>query len=356
MRFPLILSVTLHVLIVLLLTIGLPFLTPDQVPPEEAPIVVDLVQVADMTAAPPPSKATKEKPKENPKPEIKAPEPPKDEPKPEVKKPEPPKETVKPEAEKPPPPKETAPPPRETAKPQEQPKPEPQKPEPKKDVAKPAEPEKPEPAPDADKKAPDAVKKDDAPKAPAPVKKPAPPKEQPREQPKPEPKKTADTSSKDKAKKPDDDDPFKDLVKNVEKFRKTESAAPEPSKEPAKPQQQAAVSGARIYNAPTAAQATMSELDAIKAQIEQNWLIDSGAQGIEDMIVVLRVQINPDGSVRDVRLEPESVGRYQSDRAYRAVADSAVRAAYKSSPLRYPREKYQTFQSIVLRFQPQSRL
>lgn len=337
MQFALILSVVLHLLIVLLLTIGLPFMQPEPPVVEEVPIVVDLVQVAERTAAPPPAPKTKEPPQEQPKPEIKKSEPPKEQPRPEPQKPEPPKETVKPEPVKPPPAKEPPPPP---PTPKEQPKEEPKKPEPKK-----PEPEKtPEKAPDA------------------PPKKEEPKKEEPKkEEPKKEEAKKTDPKADPKKdqKKPDDDDPFKDLVKDVEKYRKKEAPASTPQstqQAAANPAPQAAVSGARIQNAPLAAQATMSEKDAIRAQVEQNWSFDPGAKGIESMVVVLRITINPDGSVLDVRLEPESQSRYNSDAAFRAIADGAIRATRRASPLKYPTEKYATFQTMVLSFTPSSRL
>ncbi|GAB3437757.1 TonB C-terminal domain-containing protein [Insolitispirillum peregrinum] len=342
MQFALILSVVLHLLIVLLLTIGLPFMQPEPPVVEEVPIVVDLVQVAERTAAPPPAPKTKEPPQEQPKPEIKKSEPPKEQPRPEPQKPEPPKETVKPEPVKPPPAKEPPPPP---PTPKEQPKEEPKKPEPKK-----PEPEK------TPEKAPDAPPKKEEPK------KEEPKKEEPKkEEPKKEEAKKTDPKADPKKdqKKPDDDDPFKDLVKDVEKYRKKEAPASAPQstqQAAANPAPQAAVSGARIQNAPLAAQATMSEKDAIRAQVEQNWSFDPGAKGIESMVVVLRITINPDGSVLDVRLEPESQSRYNSDTAFRAIADGAIRATRRASPLKYPTEKYATFQTMVLSFTPSSRL
>ncbi|WP_019644588.1 cell envelope integrity protein TolA [Novispirillum itersonii] len=312
LRRSLIISVSLHVLLGALSYLGLPFLTRDM-PVEDAPIVIDLVEIAERTAAPPPSAKQKEQVAQKVEPK---PEPPKVEPKPEPPKPEPPK----PEPPKPEPPKPVEPP-----KPQPQPqKPEPPKPEPKSeqvDPTLPPEPKKPDP-------------------------KPEPPKP-----PKPEPEKTP-------PKKPVEEDPFKDLMKNVEKYRQQpKSSTPPPSQAaPSAPTQGAtnSANSPRILNAPLADRATMSEKDAIRAQIEQNWVFDVGAKGIESMVIVLRVAINPDGTV--TRVDVVDTVRYNTDSGYRAVADTAKRAVLKSQPLKYPAQKYEEFKVLELSFAPRDRL
>lgn len=318
LRRSLIVSVSLHVLIGALSYWGLPFLTRDM-PVEDAPIIVDLVEIAERTAAPPPSAKKKDQVAE--KPEPKKPEPPKEEPKPEPPKPEPPK----PEPPKPDPPKEQPkpePPKPEPPKP-EPPKPEPPKPEPKQvDPEQPPEPKKPEPKPEPPK--------------------PTPPKPEP---PKPQPK------------KPVEDDPFKSLMKDVEKFRQQPKSSPPPSQaQPSAPTQGAtnSANSPRILNAPISDRATMSEKDAIRAQIEQNWVFDVGAKGIESMVIVLKVSMNPDGTVS--RVDVADTLRYNTDSAYRAVADSARRAVLKSQPLKYPVQKYEEFKDLELAFRPQDRL
>lgn len=347
---PLMISAVLHVLVLVLSIVSITLFPTEIPPPEETPIVVDLVQVAERTAAPPPGMKSKDL---TPRPEVKKPDPVKEEPKPEPAKPEPPKpEPPKPEPPKPPQPKEPPPPPKE------QPKPEPVKPEPPKPEPPKKEPEKAEKAPDAPPK-PEPKKeepKKEEPKKEEP-KKVEPKKEEPKKE---EPKKETPKETSKDSKQKTDDDPFKDLMKNVEKFRQpnTPQSAPQtPTQQPATAQpQQAGAGGPRILNAPIAAQATMSEMDAIRAQVESNWLIDTGAQGADKMVIVLRVSINPDGSVVDVRVDSQSWSQYNSDRAFQAMTDSAIRAVRKSSPLKYPQEKYETFKTMVLSFRPQSRM
>lgn len=319
MRYGLVFSIVLHLAIIVIALVGLPFFKSSELM-EEQPLVVELVEMGERTAAPPAAPAP---PKEEPKPE-----PP--QPKQEPPKPEPPKQ-----APPPPPEPEPAPPP-------PAPEPEPAPPPPPK-VETPPEPEpapEPEPEPEVAKVAP-------PPKKPTPPKKPEPPKkEEPKvAEKKPEPKKEPP--------KKQEEDPFASLVKNVEKFRdkKAPSEAAPQQAAPARP-----APGPQVRNAPFAERATMTERDHIRRQIEQKWNIDPGKPGLEDMVVVLNVQIDPAGNVVDVRIAPESWPRYSTDSSYRSIAEAAMRAATMASPLEYPRQKYDIFKNMQLVFSPQSRL
>lgn len=52
--------------------------------------------------------------------------------------------------------------------------------------------------------------------------------------------------------------------------------------------------------------------------------------GIEDMIIEIRASLNKDGTVKDVDILDKA--RYNSDRHFKAVADSAKRAVYICAP------------------------
>jgi outer membrane biosynthesis protein TonB len=322
MRNGIVFSILFHLAVIVLAMVGLPRLG-SKVLMEEQPLVVDLVELGERTAAPPAAPRTPDQPPAPSKPAPAKPEPPK---------PEPPK----PEPPKPPPP------PLEPAAPEPEPEPAPMPDKVVKDEPKPA----PAPAPEPEPEPADVG---------TPPRKPNPPKPPPTP-----PKAVAETPAEPKKEPPKkeppkktEDDPFAALVKNVEKFRQQQASAPaQPT--PATPSQPAA--GAQIRNAPFAAKATMTERDHIRAQIERHWLIDAGAQGLEDMAIVLTIRIDPAGNVVDVRVAGESWARYTTDSAYRAVAESARRAALKASPLDYPREKYDIFRDMELVFRPQNRL
>lgn len=84
---------------------------------------------------------------------------------------------------------------------------------------------------------------------------------------------------------------------------------------------------------------SVNEKDAIRQQIMQNWTVPSGAKDIQNIVATLHINVQSDGTVSKVEIVNQ--GRYNSDPSFRAMADSAMRAVYKSSPLRnLPAEKY----------------
>ena len=100
---------------------------------------------------------------------------------------------------------------------------------------------------------------------------------------------------------------------------------------------------------------TLSEVDALRAQIERCWIVQAGARYAEDLVVTIRVFLNPDGSLRR---EPQIVddGRLASDPYFRAAAESAVRAVRKCEPFKMPVKKYHRWRDIELTFDPREML
>ena len=99
---------------------------------------------------------------------------------------------------------------------------------------------------------------------------------------------------------------------------------------------------------------SISEIDAIAGRLRACWNLDPGAQGIKDMIIEVRVFLNKDGTVRDAKILDTS--RYNSDKAFRSVAESARRAVYVCQPYsifanRYA-DKYDLWKTMLLRFNP----
>ncbi len=69
---------------------------------------------------------------------------------------------------------------------------------------------------------------------------------------------------------------------------------------------------------------TITETDAIASLLRQNWNLDPGAIGVENMRVEIRVYLNRDGSIK--KIEFLDMSRFNSDPSYRSVAESAQRA------------------------------
>ena len=97
---------------------------------------------------------------------------------------------------------------------------------------------------------------------------------------------------------------------------------------------------------------TISELDAIRRQIEACWSIPAGARDAENLIVDIAVVMNPDGTVQRAEIVDRS--RLTGDPFFRAAAESALRAVLhpRCSPLRLPPQKYQQWRRFTLSFNP----
>lgn len=141
---------------------------------------------------------------------------------------------------------------------------------------------------------------------------------------------------------PAEDDPFKALLKNLQDEKPDPST--EQGKAVAKPEQ--------ATPAPLGETMTMSELDALRQQLSQCWNVLAGARYAEDLVVDMKLYMNPDRTVRQASVVDSL--RYTTDNVFRAAADSAMRAVRdpQCSPLRLPPDKYNQWKEITIRFDP----
>lgn len=391
MRRPLAYSVVLHVLVIAIVAFGLPALSPPPMVIEE-PMVVDVLPLADRTnppptkepapvvelakpAPPPPTREEASRPAEPkvasrsepaparlqpPKPELPQPEPPKPEPKAEPKpeKPEP----------KPQPPQPASPKPEITrAEPKpEPPKPEPPKPEPKAAHVERAPEPKPQPKP-TPREAPQAKpepKAESKPDKPEPKQQPAAPKpEVAKAEPKPEPPKPASPATSAPRKPEPAADDFALVTKAVDDLKQSgkSSVKPSPStagkaEKPGEGDLGAQVAQALRTVGPTGNKeslpVTASEIDAVRRQIERCWNLPAGAKDSGDLVVSIRVEMNPDGTPRTATVDGSSRG--QGNPLFQATADSARRAVLnpRCHPFKLPPDKYDRWRTMTLIFNP----
>ena len=96
-------------------------------------------------------------------------------------------------------------------------------------------------------------------------------------------------------------------------------------------------------------------MDAIRQQIARCWLVPAGAKEGASLLVEIRVRMNADRTVRDAQIV--DTGR-MSDPFFRAAAESALRALRNPSctPLNLPPEKYETWKSFTITFDPRDML
>ena len=274
-------SVVFHIALFLFAWFGVPHLFQDEIIAE--PLGIEAAIVSDLTAAPKVDRPSK-KVSEKPK---------------QTQKVEPPKKETKPAPAKENPKPASAPPP----------------PEPEQqavvipDQTKPKEPEKVE--------------------------------KKPEEKPEEKPKKKTEEKKKEKKK---DKAELDNLLASVLNEQAAEPTPEKPKKQAAaEPEESTGPQTELISEIPM----TSGDEDGIRSQIEQNWNLGSaaGAPNLEQILVELRIELQPDGTVTRVELLNN-----QADPYFRSIAEGAVRAVKRASPLKLPPGKY--WPTIKLRFRP----
>lgn len=103
---------------------------------------------------------------------------------------------------------------------------------------------------------------------------------------------------------------------------------------------------------PLGARMTMTEMDALRSQLEGCWNVPIGAKDADNMGVDIFMVINRDRTLQAARIVDES--RYSRDSFFRALADSAMRAVRSPncSPFELPPDKYDTWKQITVTFDP----
>lgn len=110
----------------------------------------------------------------------------------------------------------------------------------------------------------------------------------------------------------------------------------------------ASQASAGIRSGGTNAAMTMTELDALRAQIQRCWNPPIGAQGAEDLIVTIQMSLNENGTVSG----SPTVTNSGSNPFFQAAADSARRAVLRCQPYNLPPEKYDTWREVRVTFDP----
>jgi len=119
------------------------------------------------------------------------------------------------------------------------------------------------------------------------------------------------------------------------------------------PQRQARIE-APSYGRTYGNDATMSanEIDAFKAQISQCWSPPTGGLGSRDLNVKLRIRFKQDGTLE----KPPELANYSGSPFFRPAAEAAKRAVWQCQPYRMPKDKFATWQDMILNFDPREML
>ena len=95
---------------------------------------------------------------------------------------------------------------------------------------------------------------------------------------------------------------------------------------------------------------TLSEEDALKAQIFGCWSIPLGLPYNEDLLVRIKLMLEPDGSITKTEILDHARMNKPGQGFYKVLAESALRAVKLCQPLRVPATGYERWKELQLNF------
>ena len=95
---------------------------------------------------------------------------------------------------------------------------------------------------------------------------------------------------------------------------------------------------------------SLSEEDALKAQIFGCWSIPLGLPYNENLLVRIKLQLNPDGTVTQSEILDHARMNKPGQGFYKVLAESALRAIKLCQPLRVPTTGYERWKELQLNF------
>ena len=97
---------------------------------------------------------------------------------------------------------------------------------------------------------------------------------------------------------------------------------------------------------------TLSEEDALRAQIFGCWTVPLGLPYDDDLLVRIKLELKQDGTIsRSEILDHERMNR-PGQKFYKVLAESALRAVRICQPLKVPTTGYEKWKNIQLNFNP----
>ena len=101
---------------------------------------------------------------------------------------------------------------------------------------------------------------------------------------------------------------------------------------------------------------TLSEEDALKAQIFGCWSIPLGLPYNENLLVRIKLKLKPDGSVIKTEILDHARMNKPGQGFFKVLAESALRAIRLCQPLRVPTTGYERWKDLQLNFDPREML
>ena len=97
---------------------------------------------------------------------------------------------------------------------------------------------------------------------------------------------------------------------------------------------------------------SLSEEDALKAQIFGCWSIPLGLPYNENLLVRIKLKLNPDGTVSQSEILDHARMNKPGQGFYKVLAESALRAVRLCQPLKVPPTGYDKWKDLQLNFNP----
>lgn len=169
------------------------------------------------------------------------------------------------------------------------------------------------------------------------------PRARPRPPAQPRPEKNAKQPPKAVKKPPARKDPLDSVFKTVGKLKKSQQSDRDRT---------AARTPAGVKTAARSLRLTLSEIQAVRRQIQPCWNFPAGAQNAGALRVRITIWLNRDGSVRDARILDGA--DFSGNAKLRAAADAGIRAVRnpRCSPLKLPPEKFDQWKVLTIDFDP----
>lgn len=205
-------------------------------------------------------------------------------------------------------------------------------------------------------------------KDPTPPPPPEPEQQKPEARPEPKVDEAVEALKKEEKKKPEEKQTEAKEQSKPTPLPQKKPAKPQPKFDPSQvaalldkrdPQRRAAIGetinrtaslGAAGGNAP---QLSQSELDALRARLMQLWNPPIGISDAGDMIIRIRIQLRPDGTLAG----PPSVMTSGKGAMFESARDSAIRAIFRGQPFNMLKpQTYETWKDIEITFDPRDML
>ena len=101
---------------------------------------------------------------------------------------------------------------------------------------------------------------------------------------------------------------------------------------------------------------TLSEEDALRAQIFGCWSVPLGLPFDENLLVRIKLQLKQDGTIIKSEILDHERMNMPGQKFYKVLAESALRAVRLCQPLKVPPTGYDKWKDLQLNFNPKEML